>query len=90
MFYVGSSFIGRNSTFAVALIFGIVNSVTCPTEGSINIEGSSVSVECKGSVPHGLLTAVNANDGVTIKSTQATITGEYGIFSEEGPYHPEP
>ena len=54
------------------------------TEGSINIEGGSVSVECKGSVPYGLLTAVNANDGVTIKSTKATITGEYGIYSEEG------
>ena len=54
------------------------------TEGSINIEGSSVSVECKGAVRYGLLTAVNANDGVTIKSTQATITGEYGIYSEEG------
>ncbi len=54
------------------------------TEGSINIEGSSVSVECKGAVRYGLLTAVNANDGVTIKSTKATITGEYGIYSEEG------
>ena len=53
-------------------------------EGSVSIEGNSVSVECKGAVPYGLLTAVNANDGVTIKSTQATIAGEHGIYSEEG------